>query len=79
VEALAVLGRPAAMCPALARKPRTCSPRTRGVPVFNGALRQPELPIGPFTADKLPVIDTPWCDLMLMSDAECGSVLSSDV
>jgi hypothetical protein len=39
----------------------------------------PELPIGPFTADKLPVIDTPWCDPMLMSDAECGSVLSSDV
>jgi len=34
---------------------------------------------GPFISDKRPIINALWCGLMLMSDAECGSVLSSDV
>ncbi len=32
-----------------------------------------------FISDKGPIINTLWCCLMLKSDAECGSVRSSDV
>jgi hypothetical protein len=34
---------------------------------------------GSFISDKRPIINTVWRGLMLMSDAECGSALSSDV
>ena len=75
-EAPTVLGRPAAVSPGIGRSSGIlpsafwCSRERSGTRILLNAS---------FISDKRPIINALWRGLMLMSDAECGSVLSSDV
>jgi hypothetical protein len=66
-------------CPRIGAVGGPCPRETHDVPVSRERYDTPTLLNGPFIADKGPIVNTFWCGLMLISDAECGSVLSSDV